>query len=237
MKKKILIVDDEPSIVTLLQYNLGQAGFEIITAMDGIDGERLAKSESPDLIILDVMLPRLDGITVCKQLRQDKIMTPILMLTAKDDELDKILGLEFGADDYMVKPFSPREVIARVKAILRRIQIQTQANNVIEIEETNIIIGELLIYPKHFEAYFQGNLLDLTLKEFELLLYLAQNKDRVQTRDQLLNAVWEYDFSCDTRIVDVHISHLRDKIKEGKRPEYIKTLRGVGYKLVEPKSE
>lgn len=238
MKNKVLVVDDEQSIVTLLQYNLEQAGYEVITAMDGEEGKRLAETESPDMLVLDLMLPKLDGMEVCKQLRKDNIMTPILMLTAKDDELDKILGLELGADDYMIKPFSPREVIARVKAILRR----TQAQNETVIEEDQaggqIEIGQLTISPEKYEAGFKGNLLELTLKEFELLLFLAQNKGRVLTRDQLLSAVWNYDFAGDTRIVDVHISHLREKIEEDtKRPVYIKTIRGLGYKLGEPKGE
>jgi two-component system alkaline phosphatase synthesis response regulator PhoP len=238
MKNKVLVVDDEQSIVTLLQYNLEQAGYEVITAMDGEEGKRIAETDSPDLVVLDLMLPNLDGMEVCKQLRQKNIMTPILMLTAKDDELDKIIGLELGADDYMVKPFSPREVVARVKAILRRTLVQNEA--AVEKDKTvgEIEIGKLTISPDKYEAYFKENLLELTLKEFELLLYLAQNKGRVLTRDQLLSAVWNYDFAGDTRIVDVHISHLREKIEEDtKKPVYIKTIRGLGYKLEDPKGE
>ena len=235
MKNKILVIDDEPSIVTLLEYNLSQAGFEVLIAMDGEEGKRLAETEVLDFILLDLMLPKLDGMEVCKQLRQQKIMTPIIMITAKDDALDKILGLELGADDYMVKPFSTREVIARIKAILRRTQNHTEPAD-ITIDEKEFVIGELVIYPLKFEAYFKGNLIELTLKEFELLVYLAKNKGRVQSRDELLNAVWKNDFSSDTRIVDVHISRLREKIKEEtKKPVYIKTFRGVGYKLEEPK--
>jgi two-component system alkaline phosphatase synthesis response regulator PhoP len=221
----------------LLQYNFEQAGFECLTAMDGEEGKRLAETESPDIIVLDLMLPKLDGMDVCKQLRQNKVMTPILMLTAKDDEFDKILGLELGADDYMIKPFSPREVIARVKAILRRTQVQPESNeNTKDIEQ--IIIGDLKIYSEKHEAYFRGERLELTLKEFELLLHLAQNSGRVLTRDQLLSAVWNYDFAGDTRIVDVHISHLREKIEDDtKKPIYIKTIRGLGYKMEGPKGE
>lgn len=239
MKNKVLVVDDEQSIVTLLQYNLEQAGFEVLTAMDGKEGKELAETESPDIIVLDLMLPILDGMEVCKQLRQKNIMTPILMLTAKDDELDKIIGLELGADDYMVKPFSPREVIARVKAILRRTQVQTEATEQVEKNlDEQIEIGKLKIFPEKYEAYVDEELLELTLKEFELLLYLAQNKGRVLSRDQLLSAVWNYEFAGDTRIVDVHISHLREKIEEEtKKPVYIKTLRGLGYKLEGPKEE
>ncbi|WP_042459625.1 response regulator transcription factor [Neobacillus dielmonensis] len=238
MSTKVLVVDDEQSIVTLLQYNLEQAGYDVITAMDGEVGKKLAEQETPDIIILDLMLPKMDGIEVCKQLRQEKVMTPILMLTAKDDELDKILGLELGADDYMVKPFSPREVIARVKAILRRTNVQIEASGDDDREDSKLVIGELTIFPVKYEAYFKGGLLELTLKEFELLHYLAQNKGRVLTRDQLLSAVWNYDFAGDTRIVDVHISHLREKIEEDtKKPAYIKTIRGLGYKLEEPREE
>ncbi|RHW40718.1 DNA-binding response regulator [Neobacillus notoginsengisoli] len=238
MKKKVLVVDDEQSIVTLLKYNLEQGGYEVLTALDGEEGKEKAIRDRPDMIILDLMLPGIDGIEVCKQLRQQQVMIPILMLTAKDDELDKILGLELGADDYMVKPFSPREVLARVKAILRRTeQYQEKQHNESEIEEA-VIIGNLAIYPERFEALYNGELLTLTLKEFELLNCLAQNKNRVLTRDQLLSTVWNYDFAGDTRIVDVHISHLREKIEaDTKKPDYIKTIRGLGYKMEDPKGQ
>ncbi|PLR98113.1 response regulator transcription factor [Bacillus sp. T33-2] len=238
MEKKVLVVDDEQSILTLLQYNLEQAGYRVVTAMDGEEGKNLALAENADLIILDLMLPKLDGIEVCKQLRQQKIMTPILMLTAKDDEFDKVLGLELGADDYMTKPFSPREVVARVKAILRRAQHNKEGQENMQDDASQLKIGELKILPEHYEAYFAEELLELTPKEFELLLYLAKHKGRVLTRDQLLSAVWNYDFAGDTRIVDVHISHLREKIEHNtKKPSYIKTIRGLGYKLEEPKAE
>ncbi|OLS41448.1 response regulator transcription factor [Bacillus sp. MRMR6] len=237
--KKVLVVDDEQSILTLLKYNLEQAGFEVLTAMDGLEGKQLAETMQPDIMILDLMLPKLDGMEVCKLLRQQKIMTPILMLTAKDDEFDKILGLELGADDYMIKPFSPREVIARVKAILRRVQIQSDNSSDGQLEENQQIgIGSLKIFPHKYEAFFNEIRLELTLKEYELLHYLAQNKNRVLTRDQLLSAVWNYEFAGDTRIVDVHISHLREKIEEDtKKPIYIKTVRGLGYKLEEPSGQ
>ncbi len=238
--KKVLVVDDEQSILTLLQYNLEQAGYQVLTAMDGEQGRDMAIEEVFDFIILDIMLPKLDGIEVCKQLRQQKVTTPILMLTAKDDEFDKILGLELGADDYMTKPFSPREVVARVKAILRRSEFQPipKTTNPNIGEEGQIIVKDLSIYPEHFEAFFKGNLLELTPKEFELLLHLVKHKGKVITRDQLLSAVWNYDFAGDTRIVDVHISHLREKIEPNtKKPVYIKTIRGLGYKLEEPKGE
>ncbi|MFY0757314.1 MULTISPECIES: response regulator transcription factor [Metabacillus] len=238
MSKKILVVDDEQSILTLLQYNLIQAGFEVITAIDGEEGLEKGLNESPDLMVLDLMLPKMDGIEVCKQLRQKKIMVPILMLTAKDDEFDKVLGLELGADDYMTKPFSPREVVARVKAILRR--TQTSADTEIKELDTSdrMMIGDLKILPEHYEAYYGDERLELTPKEFELLVYLARHKGRVLTRDQLLSAVWNYDFAGDTRIVDVHISHLREKIERNtKKPLYIKTIRGLGYKLEEPRMD
>lgn len=223
MAKKILVVEDEPSIVTLLQFNLEQAGFEVIVAMDGKEALERATTDNPQLIILDLMLPQLDGLEVCKRLRSQNNMVPILMLTAKDDELDKILGLELGADDYLTKPFSPREVVARVKAILRRAEQTAQSMP----ETDEIVVGELVIRPDDYEVYYRGRAVELTPKEFELLAHLARNKGRVLTREQLLNAVWDYDFVGDTRIVDVHISHLRDKIK----PTYIKTVRGLGYKL------
>ncbi|MGE7905164.1 response regulator transcription factor [Peribacillus sp. NPDC094092] len=239
MSKKILVVDDEQSIVTLLQYNLEQAGYSVITALDGEQGLEAAVDIRPDLVVLDLMLPKMDGLEVCKQLRQQKINIPILMLTAKDDEFDKVLGLELGADDYLTKPFSPREVVARIKAILRRSQLQANGSESSQDQEDGLLkLGELKVFPERYEAFFDEQQLELTPKEFELLLYLAKNKGRVLTRDQLLSAVWNYDFAGDSRIVDVHISHLREKIeKDTKKPLYIKTIRGLGYKLEEPKKE
>ena len=230
VNKKILIVDDEQSIVTLLTYNLEKAGFKTDAAYDGIEAVRMVENDHYDLIILDLMLPGLDGMEVCKHLRQQKIEIPILMLTAKDDEIDKVLGLELGADDYLTKPFSPKEVVARIKAILRRTNRQTSPDQFAMIQ-----IGELKIYPERYEVEKNNRLISFTRKEFELLHYLATNVEKVLSRDQLLSAVWNYDFVGDTRIVDVHISHLRDKIEsDTKRPEYIKTVRGIGYKLEEP---
>jgi len=234
MEKKVLVIEDEPSIVTLLQYNLNKAGFHVITASDGEEGLNKALTENPDFILLDLMLPKMDGLDVCKELRLRHIDTPILMLTAKDDEFDKVLGLELGADDYLTKPFSPREVVARVKAILRRTSKTSSAEK--QEDSSKIQIGELVISPDQYEVYMNGEALEFTPKEFELLVYMAKNKGRVLTRDQLLNAVWNYDFVGDTRIVDVHVSHLREKIeKNSKKPLYIKTIRGMGYKLEEPK--
>ncbi|WP_458412250.1 response regulator transcription factor [Schinkia sp. CFF1] len=232
MKKKILVVDDEQSIITLLKYNLEQAGYEVKTEMDGAAALNAATLDTPDLMVLDLMLPTLDGIEVCKQLRQKKVLVPILMLTARDDEFDKVLGLELGADDYMTKPFSPREVLARVKAILRRTQTVEDQAEVESSDTEKLVHGGLTIFPERYEAFFEGELLELTPKEFELLNFLVRNKGKVLTRDQLLSAVWNYDFSGDSRIVDVHISHLREKIeKDSKKPNYIKTIRGLGYKM------
>lgn len=237
MTKRILVVDDEVSILTLLQFNLQQAGFEVITATDGEQALEKAKSESPDFIVLDLMLPKLDGMEVCKSLRSQQVQTPILMLTAKDDEFDKVLGLELGADDYMTKPFSPREVVARIKAILRRIKVYEEPQQADE-KIHKIKIGQLEVVAENYEAFFNGEKLELTPKEFELLVYLSKNKDKVLTRDRLLSTVWDYDFTGDTRIVDVHISHLREKIESNsKKPQYIKTVRGLGYKMEAPKSE
>ena len=230
MGQRILIVDDEESIVTLLKYNAEQAGFLTETAYDGQKGLEKAATNTFDLIILDLMLPKLDGMEVCKQLRQRKINTPILMLTARGEEVDKLLGLELGADDYLTKPFSPKEVIARMKAILRR-----AGNNSPETAVSLLAIGNLVIYPEQYEAVINEETLEFTRKEFELLLYLAKHKGKVLSRDQLLSAVWNYDFAGDTRIVDVHISRLREKIEpDTKHPLYIKTIRGLGYKMEDP---
>lgn len=234
MSKTILVVEDEIPIATLLKYNLEKVGFNVLLAHDGKKGLELALNQSPDLILLDLMLPELDGMEVCKEIRSSRLNTPIIMLTARDDEFDKVLGLELGADDYMTKPFSPREVIARVKAVLRRF-LPSPVNEVEKVSPA-YQFGELKVFPDRFEAYLGEEQLEFTPKEFELLVYLVENKNRVLTRDQLLSAVWNYDFAGDTRIVDVHISHLRDKIEENSRkPVFIKTIRGLGYKFEEPK--
>ncbi len=237
MKKTILVVEDEVSIATLLKYNLEQAGYNVLTAHDGREGLNTIVELNPDLVLLDLMLPSLDGMEVCKEVRSLRINVPIIMLTARDDEFDKVLGLELGADDYMTKPFSPREVVARVKAVLRRF-----TPNVVEVNQNELAnqveyhILNLHVYPDRFEAYLGEKQLEFTPKEFELLVYLIENKNRVLTRDQLLSSVWNYDFAGDTRIVDVHISHLREKIEENSRkPIFIKTIRGLGYKFEVPK--
>lgn len=229
MKKKILIVDDDVSIVTLLTYNIEKAGYLTETAYDGREAIEKAEQGKFDLILLDVMLPKIDGIEVCKHLRLNKIETPIIMLTALSDEFDKILGLELGADDYITKPFSIREIIVRIKVILRRV------NKVTEHIDIPITFGDLTIFPDRYEAELHQNIISFTRKEFELLVYLAEHKNMVLSRNQLLNAVWDYDFAGDTRIVDVHISRLREKIESNtKKPVYIKTIHGLGYKMEIP---
>lgn len=237
MLKKVLIVEDEQSIIKLLTYNLEKEGYQVTASMDGEEGYEMAGSGSYDLIILDLMLPSKDGIDICKGLRQEKVDTPIIMLTAKDSEIDKIIGLEIGADDYMTKPFSPREVLARMKAIFRRYEkmndLETEPTENIE---KSIIIKDVEIFPEQYEVRVKGDLIECTPKEFDLLLYMARRQNRILSREQLLNAIWDYDFAGETRIVDVHISHLREKIEEDtKNPQYIKTARGFGYKLEEPK--
>lgn len=230
------MVDDEQSIVTLLKYNLETAGYIVEVAYDGEEALKKVETEQPELIVLDVMLPKKDGIEVCKTIRSDKNLVPILMLTAKDDEFDRVLGLELGADDYMTKPFSPREVVARVKAILRRSQFVNEIEKE-DVDDEDIIIGSIRIRPEFFEVYKEDELLELTPKEFELLLYLIERQGRVITREHMLNSVWNYEFAGDSRIVDVHISHLRDKLEENpKQPKLIKTVRGLGYKLERPKA-
>lgn len=236
MSQKILVVDDEQSIVTLLKYNLETAGYIVEVAYDGEEALKKVETEQPELIVLDVMLPKKDGIEVCKTIRSDKNLVPILMLTAKDDEFDRVLGLELGADDYMTKPFSPREVVAKVKAILRRSQFVNEIEKE-DVDDEDIIIGSIRIRPEFFEVYKEDELLELTPKEFELLLYLIERQGRVITREHMLNSVWNYEFAGDSRIVDVHISHLRDKLEENpKQPKLIKTVRGLGYKLERPKA-
>lgn len=232
MKQKILIVDDEESIVTLLQYNIEKAGFATEVAYSGTEAFDKALNQSYDLIVLDVMLPGMEGTEVCKRLRQEKVNTPILMLTAKGEEFDKVLGLELGADDYLTKPFSPKEVIARIKAILRRTNLRD------DTDSNHIKIGNIIIYPEQYEVSVSDEPVTFTRKEFELLVYLARHKGKVLSRDQLLSAVWNYDFAGDTRIVDVHVSHIREKIEpDTKQPIYIKTIRGLGYKMEEPSLE
>ena len=230
----ILAVDDEANILELLKFNLSKEGYHVIGATNGFDATGLAREEKPDLIILDVMLPEMDGYDVLRTLKANKetASIPVIMLSAKSEVLDKVVGLELGADDYITKPFSPREVVARVKVHLRR---KAPLNAHVQEEAKNEIrIGRLVIRPEKYEAVLDGTKLDLTPKEFELLHLLAANPGRVFTRDILLERIWGYDSVRETRTVDVHIRYLRQKIERNPAsPEYIETVRGVGYRLRE----
>ncbi|SDC03386.1 two-component system, OmpR family, alkaline phosphatase synthesis response regulator PhoP [Paenibacillus sp. UNCCL117] len=230
MKKKILVVDDEPSISMLIEFNLKLVGFEVYCVYDGEEVFNAIRQFRPDVIVLDLMLPKMDGIQVCRKLRSQNNMVPIVMLTAMQDLSDKIAGLDNGADDYMTKPFSPQELISRIQAILRRIQILPSSPGNPPVE-----IGPIVIQPDQREVKVKGESIELTPKEFDLLLFLCKHRGKVLSRQQLLHGVWDYHFLGDTRIVDVHISHLREKIETNARtPEFIVTIRNVGYKLAEP---
>ncbi len=230
-KKKILIVDDEPSIQDLLVFNLEKEGYKTITASDGEEGVSLALSQNPDLILLDVMLPKADGLTVCKKIRQTMSKVPIIMLSAKGEEIDKILGLEIGADDYMTKPFSIRELIARVKANLRKVEQNEQDYSNSMMRENKIVVGDLKLDLDKFEVEVRGQkVTDLTRREFEVLRYLAQKPGQVVTREDLLEKVWGYEYYGDIRTVDVTIRRIREKIeKNTANPKILITKRGVGY--------
>ena len=235
MKYKVLVVDDEKPIADILQFNLEKEGYEVVCAYDGNQAIELAKKEEPDLILLDIMLPEKDGMEVCREIRKDYQM-PIIMLTAKDSEIDKVLGLELGADDYVTKPFSNRELIARVKANLRRRQAEEQNQSV--PTTPNLRIGSLEINRDNYSVSRNGEPIDLTHREFELLLYLAQHIEQVMTREHLLETVWGYDYFGDVRTVDVTIRRLREKIEENpSNPNWIVTRRGVGYYLRNPEQE
>ncbi|MFD1419598.1 response regulator transcription factor [Lactiplantibacillus songbeiensis] len=233
---KILVVDDEPAIVTLLSYNLKQAGYEVTTATDGEVALDLALHGTFTCILLDLMLPKLDGMEVTKRLRQEKIHTPIIIVTAKNDEFDKVFGLELGADDYITKPFSPREVLARIKAVMRRVSPSAEPVTPVATPPTNraiTVVGNLRIDQNKYRVTRNGENISLTPKEFELLVYFVEREGRVLSRDAILNHVWGYDYASETRIVDIHISHLREKIElDPKEPTYIRTVRGFGYEFV-----
>jgi DNA-binding response OmpR family regulator len=222
----ILIVDDEPNIVQLARLYLEREGYRVQSAGDGQAALSAVKNLSPNLMILDVMLPGLDGLEVCRKLRAENHPVAILMVTARDEDVDKILGLELGADDYLTKPFNPRELVARVKAILRRKDRLSLASS----EQAAIRVGELAIDPGRREARLAGRLLDLRTQEFEVLYALARQDGRVLSRDQLLNLAWGYDYYGQTRTVDVHVAQLRRKM--GDSATRIETVTGVGYKLV-----
>ncbi|PHV57303.1 DNA-binding response regulator [Streptococcus macedonicus] len=229
--KKILIVDDEKPISDIIKFNLTKEGYEAITAFDGREAITKFEEEDPDLIILDLMLPELDGLEVAKEVRKTSHI-PIIILSAKDSELDKVIGLEIGADDYVTKPFSNRELLARVKAHLRRTEnIETAvAEENASASNSEITIGDLKILPDAFVAQKRGEDIELTHREFELLHHLATHMGQVMTREYLLETVWGYDYFGDVRTVDVTIRRLREKIEDTpSRPEYILTRRGVGY--------
>jgi DNA-binding response OmpR family regulator len=222
--KSILLVDDEASIIQLAQLYLEREGFHCQSASDGYSAYQIVQSTKPDIIVLDIMLPGMDGYEICRRLRSDRNNTPIIMLTARDEDIDKILGLELGADDYMTKPFNPRELVARVKAIFRR-------TDHLEIDVSDVIrIGDLEIDPARREVRCLSQTIDLRSQEFEVLLVLVKHKGLVLTREQLLSLAWGYDFLGQTRTVDVHIAQLRRKLASSK--VRIETVTSVGYKLV-----
>ena len=226
VRSKILVVDDEPEAVELVEFNLEQAGFSVVTAADGTEALGKARSNSPSLIVLDLMLPEITGLEVCKILRRDPITStiPIIMLTAKAAEIDRVLGLELGADDYITKPFSPRELVLRVKKLLQRGQTAPKEQDILKF-------GDLVIdVPRHIVSW-RGKTVDLTATEFKLVTVLAQRRGRVQSREQLLRDVWEYNNLVDTRTVDTHMRRLREKL--GPAAKYLDTVRGVGYRFTE----
>ena len=233
MDKKILVVDDEQPIADILEFNLKKEGYQVTVAYDGEEALAKVEEDLPDLILLDVMLPQKDGMEVCREIRK-KYNMPFIMLTAKDSEIDKVLGLEMGADDYVTKPFSNRELIARVKANLRRHQQEATKD-----DETNeITVGALTIHPEAYLVTKRGESIELTHREFELLHYLAKHLGQVMTREHLLQTVWGYDYFGDVRTVDVTVRRLREKVEDNpSRPMWIVTRRGVGYYLRNPDQE
>ena len=230
MGNKILVVDDEENIVKLVSYNLEQEGYEIITANEGKEALAKIEQEEPDLMILDLMLPKIDGFDICRKVRKDSNSNnlPIIILSAKEEEIDKILGLELGADDYVTKPFSPRELIARVKAVLRRVDY-----NIEEGEKEVLKAGEVELDLKKHQVSINDQEINLTPKEFELLSILIKHPGQVFSRDNLLGEIWDYNYHGDTRTVDVHVRRLRKKISEYNKQKHIITVRGVGYKFKE----
>ena len=228
MDRRILVVDDEEPIVDILKFNLQKEGYKVIEAYDGEEAVRLALETNPDLILLDVMLPKMDGFTVCRKIRE-KTSIPILMLTAREEEVDKVLGLELGADDYITKPFAIRELMARVKANLRR--VTTDLLNVEQSADVHAVtIGNIGINFERYEVVKDGRVLELTLREFELMKFLAMQPEKIFSREVLLEKVWGYEYYGDVRTVDVTIRRLREKIEDDpSTPKYIITKRGIGY--------
>lgn len=234
--KTILVIDDEPAIRDLLKYNLEREGYHIIEASDGIEGINVALEQKPDIILLDIMLPKLDGLSVCKRIK-NSMTIPIIMLTAKSEEIDTILGLELGADDYITKPFSVRELAARVKANLRKYEVVSVAEakpvesaSEEKKKESKIVVGDLELDLDKFEVKVRGEIIDLTLREFEVLKFLASQPEQVVTRETLLEKVWGYEYFGDIRTVDVTVRRIREKIeKDTSIPKILITKRGVGY--------
>lgn len=225
MSSRILIVEDDPNLLETLKYNVRKEGHDVITAVDGVQALEVARRDKPDLILLDIMLPKMSGFEVCRILRKE-MAVPILMLTARDDEVDKVVGLDLGADDYITKPFSMRELLARIRALLRRAEIRSTA------AEATLRFGDIEVDTGRHLITKAGQVLSLTPKEFDLLAFLTRNKGLVFSRDQLLEKVWGYDYSGDTRTVDVHVRWLRGKIEDNPdEPRRLITVRGVGYKL------
>ncbi|USS84650.1 response regulator YycF [Fructilactobacillus ixorae] len=226
---KILVVDDEKPITDIEKFSLEKEGYEVIVAYDGEEALAKVEDDHPDLVILDLMLPKMDGLEVAKEIRKTHDM-PIIMVTAKDSELDKVLGLEIGADDYVTKPFSNRELVARVKANLRRQSVATEAAGPAAGENQDLTIGNLTIHPDSYSVTKDGAPVDLTHREFELIHYLAQHSGQVMTREHLLQTVWGYDYFGDVRTVDVTVRRLREKIEDDpSHPQWLVTRRGVGY--------
>ncbi len=237
MNKTILVVDDEKPIADILQFNLIKEGYKVICAYDGDEALEKVEEEQPDLMLLDIMLPKRDGMEVCREVRK-KYDFPIIMLTAKGSEIDKVLGLEMGADDYVTKPFSTRELIARVKANMRRLQVVASATEEVEEESNEIVVGSLVIQPDAYLVLKRDEAIELTHREFELLHYLGKHIGQVMTREHLLQTVWGYDYFGDVRTVDVTIRRLREKIEDNpSHPAWIVTRRGVGYYLRNPEQE
>ncbi|WP_445623949.1 response regulator YycF [Lacticaseibacillus paracasei] len=237
MAKKILVVDDEKPISDIVKFNLDKEGYDVVTAYDGEEALKKVEAESPDLILLDLMLPKIDGLEVARQIRKEHD-TPIIMLTAKDSEIDKVLGLELGADDYVTKPFSNRELVARVKANLRRTASSDAASNEEDEANKELEVGDLTIHPDAYTVSKRGENIELTHREFELLHYLARHLGQVMTREHLLQTVWGYDYFGDVRTVDVTVRRLREKIEDNpSHPEWLVTRRGVGYYLRNPDAE
>ena len=229
MERTILIVEDDKHINDILVLTFQKEGYKVLSALDGIKGLDMALNENPDIILLDVMLPGLDGFEVLKKLREKSLHTPVIMLTARDDEVDTVLGLELGADDYITKPYSNRELTARVKANLRRSSYETPADTQ-KPEPSTILSGELSINTERYEVTKAGKVLDITLREFERLKFLAMQPDKIFSREQLLENVWGYEYYGDVRTVDVTVRRLREKIEDDpSMPKYIITKRGVGY--------